>query len=107
MSRVKVECAKVGLRFNAKKTDVITFNTHMDHLLITTSDGSALREVSGFKYLDSWVNLTKQNLKVGKALAWRALNGMSRVWCSNLPQHIKLSLIHTTVESVLLYGRKS
>ena len=32
---------------------------------------------------------------------------MSRVWCSNLPRHIKLSLFHATVESVLLYGCES
>ena len=39
-----------------------------------------------------------------KALAWRALNGMTSVWNSNLPCQIKLSFFYTTVESVLLYG---
>ena len=107
LNRVEVECAKVGLRLNAKKTEVITYNIHMDHPPITTSDGNALREVNDFKYLGSWMNSTEQDLKVRKALAWRALNGMSRVWCSNLPRHIKLSLFHATVESVLLYGCES
>ena len=97
----------VGLRLNAKKTEVITYNSHIDHQPITTSDGNALREVNDFKYLGSWMNSTEQDLKVRKALAWRALNGMSRVWCSNLPRHIKLSLFHATVESVLLYGCES
>ena len=107
LNRVEVECAKVGLRLNAKKTEVITYNFHMDHPPITTSDGNALREVNDFKYLGSWMNSTEQDLKVRKALAWRALNGMSRVWCSNLPRHIKLSLFPATVESVLLYGCES
>ncbi|XP_061915590.1 protocadherin-15-like [Entelurus aequoreus] len=107
LNRVEVECARVGLRLNAKKTEVITYNLHMDHPPITTSDGNALREVNDFKYSGSWINSTEQDLKVRKALAWRALNGMSRVWCSNLPRHIKLSLFHATVESVLLYGCES
>ena len=63
-----------------------------------------LREVRDFKYLGSWVNSTEQDLKVRKALAWRALNGMTSVWNSNLPRQIKLSFFYATVESVLLYG---
>ena len=39
-----------------------------------------------------------------KALAWRALNGMTSVWKSNLPRHIKISFLSATVESILLYG---
>ena len=63
-----------------------------------------LKEVEDFKYLGSWVNSTEKDLKVRKALAWRALNGMTCVWTSNLPRQIKLSFFNATVESVLLYG---
>lgn len=84
--------------------EVITDNNHTDPLPITTSDSSAPRETTDFKYLGSWVNSPEQNLKVRKALAWRALNG---VWYLNLPWHIKLSLLHPTVESVLLHGCES
>ena len=107
LNRVEVECAKVGLRLNIKKTKVITYNICTDHLPITTSEGSSLQEVNDFKYLGSWVNSTEQDLKVRKAMAWRALNVMSSVWRSNLPRRIKLSLFHATVESVLLYGCES
>ena len=37
-----------------------------------------------------------------KALAWRALNGMTSVWKSNLPRHIKINFF--SVESILHYG---
>merc|ERR1712082_299075 len=48
--------------------------------------------------------LNRVDLKVRKALAWRALNGMNSVWNSNLPRQIKLSFFYATVESVLLYS---
>ena len=66
--------------------------------------GEWVKGTQGLKYLGSWVNSTEQDLKVRKALAWRALNGMTSVWNSNLPCQIKLSFFYTTVESVLLYG---
>ena len=43
-------------------------------------------------------------MKVRKALAWRALNGLSKVWKSSLSRSIKISFFQATVESVLLYG---
>ena len=104
LKRVELECAKVGLRLNAKKTEVITYNTPPEHQPLTTAGGTVLKEVDDFKYLGSWVNSTEQDLKVRKALAWRALNGMSSVWNSNLPREIKLSFFYATVEAVLLYG---
>ena len=73
-----------GLRLNAKKTEVITCNIHMDHPPITTSDGSE-RSVTS-KYLGSWMNSTEQDLKVRKALAWRALNVKS-VALESTPTH--------------------
>ena len=38
--RVKRACGNVGLRLNAKKTEVMTFNT--DHKVLRTLDGSSL-----------------------------------------------------------------
>ncbi|KAJ8347957.1 hypothetical protein SKAU_G00265460 [Synaphobranchus kaupii] len=101
--RVERECAKVGLGLNAKKTEVIAYNTP-DHLPLRTTGDTALREVSDFKYLGSWVNSTEQDLRVRKALAWKALNGMASVWKSNLPREAKLHFFDATVEAVLLYG---
>ena len=104
LTRVELECAKVGLRLNAKKTEVIAYNIPQEHLPLTTTEGTALKEVTDFKYLGAWVGSTEKDLKVRKALSWRALNGMTSVWKSNLPRHIKISFFSATVESVLLYG---
>jgi hypothetical protein len=104
LHRVELECTKVGLRVNAKKTEVMTYNVPPEHQPLITVGDTVLKEVEDFKYLGAWVNSTEQDLKVRKALAWRALNGMNSVWNSNLSRQIKLSFFHATVESVLLYG---
>ena len=104
LNRVELECVEVGLRLNAKKTEVMTYNIPQGHLPLTTIEGTVLKEVNDFKYLGAWVGSTEKDLKVRKALAWRALNGMTSVWKSNLPRHIKISFFSATVESVLLYG---
>lgn len=59
LSRVELECAKVGLRLNAGKTEVITYNVPPEHRPLTRARGTALREVDDFRYLGSWVNSTK------------------------------------------------
>ena len=104
LTRVELECAKVGLMLNAKKTEVMTYNIPQDHPRLITTEGTVLKEVNDFKYLGAWVGSTEKDLNVRKALAWRALNGMTSVWKSNLPRHIKISFFSATVESVLLYG---
>ncbi|KAJ4929966.1 hypothetical protein JOQ06_018982 [Pogonophryne albipinna] len=63
LNRVESECAKVGLRLNAKKTEVITYNILPAHPPLTTTEGTVLKEVKDFKYLGSWVNSTEQDLK--------------------------------------------
>ncbi|KAJ4946992.1 hypothetical protein JOQ06_009034 [Pogonophryne albipinna] len=63
LNRVESECAKVGLRLNAKKTEVITYYILPKHPPLTTTEGTVLKEVKDFKYLGSWVNSTEQDLK--------------------------------------------
>ena len=78
LSRVEEECARVGLRLNAKKTEVIAYNIP-EPLRLKTRDGSSLKVVPDFEYLGSWVDLSDKDIKVRKALAWKALNGMPSV----------------------------
>ena len=49
--------------------------------------GNALEE--DLKYLGSWVNSLEKAIKLRKSIAWRGLNGMTRVWKSNLPRDTK------------------
>ena len=74
---------------------------------ILTNGGIALEEVEDFKYLGSWVNSSERDIKTRKALAWKALNNMKRVWKSNVSNELKTRLFIATVESVLLYGCES
>ena len=67
-------------------------------------DGSCLEEVKDFKYLGSWVQSTEQDIKVRKAMAWKACSKLTKIWKSTLSRNLKIKLFHATVESVLLYG---
>ncbi len=50
------KCVKEGLRLNAKKIEVITYNIRPpDHLPLMIIRGTALKEVSDFKYMGAWV----------------------------------------------------
>lgn len=106
LNKVELECAKVGLRLNAKKTQVITYNIPPEHQPLTTAGGTVLKEADDFGCLGSWVSSTEKDLEVRRALAWMAVNGMTSVWNANLLRQIKLSFFYATVESVLLYGSK-
>lgn len=103
--QVESECRKVGLCLNAKKTEVIYIYTpEHEPLMYQNNDGRALKEASDFKYLGSWVNSTKGDIKIRKAKAWKALNDMKNIWYSAMSREIKISFFLTTVESVFLYG---
>ena len=103
LDAVEKECKGIGLFLNDKKTKVLTCNTTLTEPL-TTGNEKALEEVNDFKYPGSWVNSTEHDIKVRKALAWRALNSTSKVWNSGLSHELKRSLFVSTIESVLLCG---
>ena len=103
LSNVEEECKRVGLHRNASKTKVLFCNTLSQNPLIT-SNGNILEQVHDFKYLGSWVSSTKHDIKVRKALAWKALNTMCKVWKSGISKGPKCRLFVATVESVLLYS---
>ena len=79
---------------------------HLQSVGIHTVDGSCL-EVKDFKYLGSWVRSTEQDIKIRKAMAWKACNKLTKIWKSTLSRNLKKKLFHATVESVLLYGCKT
>ncbi|XDV26400.1 hypothetical protein PO909_030130 [Leuciscus waleckii] len=45
LHRVELECTKVGLRVNAKKTEVMTYNVPPEHQPLITAGGTVLKEV--------------------------------------------------------------
>ena len=100
---VERECKKVGLGVNAKKTKGLPINMENPPPL-HTMNGTELEWVKDFKYLGSWVEQTEKDIAVRKALAWQALNSMSRIWASAMSRDLKIRFFTATVESILLYG---
>ena len=110
VASVQVECRKVGLELNAKKTQAMFYNT--DVAKIRTVDGTLIKQAlteSGdqdFKYLGSWCEQSR-DISTRKALAWQAVNKMSKVWKSKLDRNLKIQLFRATSETILLYGSAS
>ena len=50
---------------------------------------------------------TAKDIKVRKAKAWAALNGMEKIWKSGIFRATKEIFFSPTVKSVLLYGSKT
>ena len=106
LTRVESECKKVGLGLNGPKTKALTYNIDNPPQLCTR-DGTKLEYKDDFKYLGSWVDSSEKDISVRKALAWKALNGMSKIWKSDMAPDLKKRFFISTVESILLYGCES
>ena len=106
LSRVETECKKVGLGLNGPKTKALAYNIQNPPPLCT-HDGTALEYKGDFKYLGSWVDSSEKDMAVRKALAWKALNGMTKIWTSDMKPDLKKRFFLSTVESILLYGCES
>ena len=100
---VKKECKKVGLVLNANKTKSVAYNID-EPTPLHTSDGTDLEWKDDFKYLGSWVYNSEKDISIRKAQAWRALNGMTKIWKSNMSKDLKIRLFIATIESILLYA---
>ena len=103
LKRVERAAMEIGLHMNTKKTKTMTYNQGKD-TNITAGDGSKLEQVHEFQYLGAWIDNTKADIKIRKALAWKACNKLAKIWKSTVPRLIKISLFISTVETGLLYG---
>ena len=106
LENVEKAALRVGLHMNAKKTQFMTFNQPHE-VQIKTQDGSYLKEVQDFKYLGAWMRSTETDIKIRKAMAWKACNKLDNIWRSKLTKKVKVKLFQATVESVLLYGSET
>jgi hypothetical protein len=101
--------AKVGLKINKKKTQLMKMNTTNNNPIIL--DGQPLEEVDSFVYLGSVVD--KQGgtdsdvaARVGKARA--AFIMLKNIWASkDIGEATKLRIFNSHVKSVLLYGSET
>ena len=91
------------MRINSTKTKFIALNCQIDPRL-STEEGEEIERVNDFKYLGSHVMCSLNDIKARKAKAWVALNGMEKIWKSEISRAIKERFFFATAESVLLYG---
>ena len=105
LCQVELECKKVGLGLNVKKTKSMFFNLEVS--LLSTVAGEVVKQwltESGdqdFKYLGSWSE-QERDTNTRKALAWKALNKIDKIWKSELLDALKLRFFRASVETVLL-----
>ena len=93
--------ADIGLHVNAHKTEYMCFNQIGD---ISTLDGSSLKVVDKFTYLESSVSSTEKDIDTRLTKAWTAIDKLSIIWKSDLTDKIKRSFYQAAVVSILLYG---
>ena len=71
---------------------------------ITTLDGTPLKLVDKFTYLGSSVSSTEKDIDTRFTKAWTAIDRLSIIWKSDLPDKMKCSFFQAAVVSILLYG---
>ena len=106
MTRLARRARGVGLKVNAKKTEILRLNC-WDQSPITL-EGQVLRDVDNFIYLGSTLNKTGGShedigARIGKA--WGSFTKMRSIWSSRVYRlKTKLRLFSSIVKSTLLYG---
>ena len=103
LTNVETECKKVGLGLNGPKTKFLAYNLEVEEPLHTIN-GTELEQKEDFKYLGSWSDSSEKDIQIRKALAWKALNDMGRIWKSIMSIDLKRKFFVATIESILLYG---
>ena len=93
--------AGIGLYVNAHKTEYMCYNQTGD---ISTLDGTPLKLVDKFTYLESSVESTEKDIDTRLTKAWTAINRLSIIWKSDLTDKMKRSFFQAAVTSILLYG---
>ena len=95
LSNIEIEGAKVGLRFNAKKTEMMLFNQNV-RMDVMSRDGNKIKIVDNFKYLGGSMNSSEKKFKVRKAQAWLAFHKLKKIWSSNLSKKLFKTIYYTS-----------
>ena len=103
LTRLCKEGERVGLRVNAKKTEVLHIGFPDAPALVLPS-GEVISKCQDFRYLGSKLVSPDSILADRKAQAWRASHLLRPIFDSSARDGVKVRLFRATVESVLLYG---
>ena len=71
---------------------------------ISTLDGSPLKLVEKFTYLESSVSSSEKDIDTRLRMARTAINRLSIIWKSDLTDKMKRSFFQAAVASILLHG---
>ena len=93
--------ASIGLYVNAHKMEYMCSNQTGD---ISTLEGTPLKLVDKFTYLESSVESTEKDIETRLTKVWTAINRLSIIWKSDLTDKMKCSFFQAAVTSILLYG---
>ena len=93
--------AGIGIDVNAHKTEYMCFNQASD---ISTLDGTSLKLVDKFTYLEGNVSSTEKDIDTRLKKAWTAIEKLSVIWKSDMTYKMKRSFFQEAVVSILLYG---
>ena len=91
----------IGLHVKEHKTEYMCYNQTGD---ISTLDGTSLKLVDKFTYLESSVSSTEKDIDTRLKKAWTVIDRFSIIWKSNLTDKMKRSFFQAAVVSILLYG---
>ena len=86
--------AGIGLHVNAHKTEYMCYNQTGD---ITTLDGTPLKLVDKFIYLESSVSSTEKDIDTRLTKVWTAIDRLPIIWKSDLTDKMKRSFFQAAV----------
>ena len=72
--------------------------------ILKSLDDQVIKQVVDFVYLGSHAQSSEKDINTRIAKSWTALNKLTCIWKSNLPDNLKRNFFKAVVESVLLYG---
>ena len=93
--------AGISVYGNAHKTEFLCFNQTGD---MSTLNGSTLKLVDKFTYLESSVSSIETDINKRLAKAWTDIDKLSVIWKSDRTDKMKRSLFQAAIVSILLYG---
>ena len=95
LHHIELAAREVGLHINAKKTEYMSIN---DAGLMKSLDDQIIKEVLDFVYLGSNVQSSEKDMTIWITKAWAALNKLTSIWKSNLPDDLKRSFTPLCLE---------
>ena len=79
LRNIEIKGARVELRLNAKKTEMMLFNQNVQ-MNVMSRDGNKIKIVDNFKYLVGWMNSSDKDFEGRKTQAWSACHTPKKIW---------------------------